>query len=72
MSTSVCIRVPDEVLHRIEVLAETLERPKSYIIRKAIEEYLDESAEYLIAMERLKDKDDEIISGKELRDKLAQ
>lgn len=71
MSTAVSIRLPDDVVRGIEELAASLERSKTYVIRKAIESYLKEYADYLIALERLRDKDDEIISGSELRERLG-
>ncbi|MFB3764181.1 MAG: ribbon-helix-helix domain-containing protein [Methanotrichaceae archaeon] len=71
ISTSVSIRIPDDLAHSLEDLAKTIERPKTYIIRKAIEEYLEEYADYLIALERLNDKDDRIVSRDEMRDLLG-
>ncbi len=71
ISTSVSIRLPDELAHSLEDLARTIERPKTYIIRTAIEEYLEEYADYLIALERLNDKDDRIVSSEEMRDLLG-
>ena len=71
MSTSICIRIPEDIHFRLDALAQTLDRPRSYIIKKALEEYLEEYSDYLIAIERLKDKDDKIISGKQLREKLG-
>ena len=44
-----------------------MNRPRSYLVRKAIEVYLEEYAEYQVALDRLRDKDDEVISSKELR-----
>ncbi len=52
-------------------LANSIERSKTYVIRKAIESYMEEYADYLIALERLRDKDDEIISSEEMREKLG-
>ncbi len=49
----------------------TIERSKMYIIRKVIESYLREYVDYLVATERLNDKDDEIISSDEMRNRLA-
>lgn len=71
MSTAVSVRLPAEIVHELENLANATERSKTYIIRKAIESYLQESADYLIALERLNDKDDEIISSEEMRERLA-
>ena len=71
MSTAVSIRLSDEIAHELEGLAMTIERSKTYIIRKAIESYLREYVDYLVATERLNDKDDEIISSDEMRNRLA-
>ena len=66
ISTSISIRIPDELAQSLESLAETIDRPKTYVIRKAIEEYLRDYADYLIALERLKDKEDGIVSDGEM------
>jgi len=72
MSTNaVSVRLPAEIVRELENLANATERSKTYIIRKAIESYLQESADYLVALERLNDKDDEIISSDEMRERLA-
>ena len=70
ITTSISIRISDDLSRSLENLAKTIERPKTYIIRKAIEEYLEEYADYLIALERLNDKDDRIVSSDEMRDLL--
>ncbi|PHP45471.1 DNA-binding protein [Methanosarcinales archaeon ex4572_44] len=71
MSTSISIRLPEETNQKIEHLARTIDRPKTYVIKKAIEEYLEEYADYLIALERLNDKNNKIISSTELRNQLG-
>lgn len=71
MSTGVSVRLPTRVAQELEKLAETTERPKSYLIRKAIETYLNEYADYQVALDRLRDKDEAIISGSELRKRLG-
>jgi RHH-type rel operon transcriptional repressor/antitoxin RelB len=71
ISTSISIRLPDDVAKSLESLAATLERPKTYVIRKAIEEYLREYADYLIALERLNDKDEIIISEEVMMEQLG-
>lgn len=57
-------------MHELEEVANLLDRSKTYIVRKALEAYLEDYVDYLIAMERLKDKDDKIISARELREQL--
>lgn len=71
MPAAVSIRLPNETINKLDDLAKTIERSKTYIIRKAIDSYLQEYADYLIALERLRDKDDEIISTEEMRERLA-
>ena len=66
MSEAVSVRLPEDVAKRLDELAKSLDRPKTYIVTKALREYLEEYEDYLIALHRLNDKDDKVISGKEL------
>ena len=50
----------------LEDLAKTIDRSKAYITKKALESYLEEYSDYLIALERLHDKDDITISSDEI------
>ena len=65
------VRLPDEVVHALDRVSSEVDRPRSYLIRKAVESYLDEYAEYQVALDRLRNKDDKVISGKELRKRLG-
>ena len=71
MPMSISLRLSEEVHEQLEEIAEHTERTKSFLIRKAIEQYLAEYADYQIALDRSNDKDDEIVSSKELRKRLA-
>lgn len=71
MSEVLTLRLDDILAKEIKDLADTLDRSKTYIVKKALEEYMDEYQDYLIAMERWNDKDDEIIDGDDLRDSLG-
>jgi len=71
MSTAVSIRLPDVLAEQLEGIVKETERPRSYIIQKAIEAYIEDYADLLIALERLRDKTDPIITGKELRKSLG-
>ena len=71
MSTSVSIRIPDEIAEQIDEIAKETERSKSFIIQKAIESYIDDFSDLQIALDRLHDKTDASISGKELRKSLG-
>ncbi len=71
LSVAMSVRLPEDMVHELEKLAKIIERSKTYIVRKAIESYLEEYADYMVALERLRSKDDEIISGKEMRERLG-
>jgi len=72
MSTSITVRLPDDIAEGLEALAKALDRPRSYIVKKAMETYLSEYADYSLALERLQDKDDRVISSGDLRKRLAR
>ncbi len=66
MSEAVSVRLPVDIAKRLDELAKSLDRPKTYIVTKALREYLEEYEDYLIALHRLNDKNDRVISEKEL------
>ena len=71
MSTSVSIRIPDEIAKQIDEIAKETERSKSFIIQKAIESYINDFSDLQIALDRLNNPKDEIISSKELKKSLG-
>jgi len=71
MSVSISLRLPDSTAKTLEELAKATDRPKTYFIEKALESYLAEYADYQIALDRLRDKDDPVISSAELRKRIA-
>jgi len=71
MSTAISIRLPDELAKKLDSISKETERPRSYIIQKALESYIEDYADLQIALDRLYDKTDDIISGKELRKSLG-
>ena len=71
MSTSVSLRLPDDLAKKLTDIAEETERPKSFIIQKAIESYLDDFADLQVALDRLHDKTDRVISSAEMKKALG-
>jgi RHH-type rel operon transcriptional repressor/antitoxin RelB len=67
MSTAISVRLPKDLADQLDAVAKETERPRSYIIQKAIESYIEDYADLQVALDRLHDKTDPIISGKELR-----
>jgi RHH-type rel operon transcriptional repressor/antitoxin RelB len=68
ISTSVSIRLPDDMADSLKSLSETIDRSKAYIIKKALQAYLEDYSDYLIAQERLNDKNDNVVSCDEMRE----
>ena len=50
----IAIRLPDDIKERLEVLAKKTGRTKSYYVRQAILEYLDDMEDFYLAEERMK------------------
>lgn len=72
MPSSISVRLPDATARALEAVASATERSKTYLVRKALEAYLADYADYQIALDRLRDKDDPVISGAMLRRRLAK
>jgi RHH-type rel operon transcriptional repressor/antitoxin RelB len=68
ISISVSIRLPDDMADSLKSLSETIDRSKAYIIKKALQAYLEDYSDYLIAQERLNDKNDKVVSSEEMRE----
>jgi len=68
ISTSVSIRLPDDMADSLKSLSEIIDRSKAYIIKKALQAYLEDYSDYLIAQERLNDKNDRVVSSEEMRE----
>jgi RHH-type rel operon transcriptional repressor/antitoxin RelB len=71
MPVTISLRLDAQTAKDLNGLASATDRTKTYLIQKAIHQFLDEYADYQIALDRLRDKDDEIISGAEMRRRLA-
>lgn len=71
MSTAISIRLPKDLASRLDNIAKETERPRSFIIQKALESYIEAFADLQIALDRLHDKGDEVISAKEMRKSLG-
>lgn len=66
-SSTISLRLPDHLADELENIAKETERSKSFHIQKAIELYLLERADLQIALDRLNDASDTIISIQEMR-----
>ena len=71
MTISVSVRLPEDTAQALEELAQSTDRPKTYLIVKALQAYLAEYGDYQIALDRLRDNTDRVISSAEMRKRLA-
>lgn len=71
MSTAISIRLPDVLAKEIDHIAEETERPRSFHIQKALESYIEDFADVQIALDRLRDQKDLVVSSRDLRKSLV-
>jgi RHH-type rel operon transcriptional repressor/antitoxin RelB len=69
--TTLSLRLPDEVLKRLNMLAKKTRRSKSSFIQELIEESLDDLEDGYIALERLNQKNANYLTTEELERELA-
>ena len=71
MSTAVSIRLPDVLARELDHIADETERPRSFHVQKALESYIEDFADVQIALDRLRDPRDPVVSGREMRKSLG-
>jgi RHH-type transcriptional regulator, rel operon repressor / antitoxin RelB len=71
MNTAISVRIPKELADQVDGIATETERSRSFIVQKALESYLEDYADLQVALDRLHDKTDPILSSKELRKSLG-
>jgi RHH-type rel operon transcriptional repressor/antitoxin RelB len=62
----ISVRLPEEMEKRIERLAESTRRPKSFFVKEALKNYLDDMEDYYEVLKRKNDKTRNLISLEEL------
>jgi RHH-type rel operon transcriptional repressor/antitoxin RelB len=67
MNTALSIRLPKSMKIDLDKLARTTKRPRSFHIQRALENYIQEFADVRIALDRLRNNQDPVISGRKLR-----
>ena len=71
MSTAVSIRLPDVLARELDHIADETERPRSFHVQKALESYIEDFADVQIALDRLRDPRDPVVSGRDMRKSLG-
>lgn len=72
MSKAISVRLADDTAKALEELSRASDRPKTYFIEKALDSYLAEAADYQVALDRLRDKDDPVLSAADLRKRIGR
>lgn len=70
MSITISLRLDEELVNQLEDIAQITNCSKSHLIREAVEQYVAEY-DHQIALDRLNDVHDEIISSKQMKGLLA-
>ena len=70
MSKAISIRIPDDLASKLSDIAEETERSKSFHVQKALETYLAEMADLQVALDRLHDTSDPVVTTDDLRKEL--
>lgn len=71
MSTAVSIRLPESLARELDHIAKETERPRSFHVQKALESYVEDFADVQIALDRLRDQKDPVISSRDMRKSLG-
>ncbi len=66
MSNVVATRFTDEVLAELDEVARELRRTRAELVRRAVEIYLAEYADHQIALDRLNDPSDPVVSTEQM------
>ncbi len=63
----ISVRLPKDMENRINNLAKSTQRPKSFFIKEALANYLEDMEDYYDVLQRKNSKSREIISLEELK-----
>ena len=71
MSTALSVRLPDGMTQELDQIARETERSRSFHVQRALEKYIQEFADVQIALDRLRDQQDPVVSSRDLRKSLG-
>ena len=71
MSSAISVRLPDGIAKKLGRVAMETERSRSFLVTKAVEAYLDDLSDFQIALDRLRDTSDPVVSSSEMRASLG-
>jgi RHH-type rel operon transcriptional repressor/antitoxin RelB len=71
MSTAISVRLSDGLAKKLDSIVKETERSRSFLVQKAVEAYLADYADLQVALDRLHDSSDPVISGEDMRKSLG-
>ena len=70
MNTSLSVRISEHLARELDEVAKSTERSRSFHIQQALKSYLKEQADLQIALDRLQDSTDPVVSLKDMKKSL--
>ena len=70
MNTSLSVRISEPLARELDEVAKSTERSRSFHIQQALKSYLREQADLQIALDRLQDSTDPVVSLKDMKKSL--
>jgi len=71
MSAALSVRLPEPLAKELNHIAEETERSRSFHVQKALENYIENFADIQIAIDRLRNPRDPVLSSTDLRKSLG-
>ena len=70
MNTSLSVRISEPLVKELDEVAKSTERSRSFYIQQALKSYLKEQADLQIALDRLLDSTDPVVSMEDMKKSL--
>ena len=70
MNTTLSVRISEPLARELDEVAKSTERSRSFHIQQALKSYLKEQADLQIALDRLQDSTDPVVSLKDMKKSL--
>lgn len=71
MNTALSVLIPKNITIQLDIIAKETDKTRSFVIQKALETYIEDYKDIQIALSRLHDEKDEVISPQEMRASLG-
>jgi len=71
VSVAVSIHLPDQLAYQLGKMADTTDDSMSIVVQKALESYFEELEDLQVALNRLNDPTDTVISMEEMRSEIG-